>query len=53
VALLEVEGGVVGFTLRGNKEAVEGVVLTVRMWKRIAFVGNLCLERFGGDPWWR
>jgi hypothetical protein len=37
--------GVVGFTLRGNKERVKGVVLTrVRKWKRIAFVGNLCLR---------
>jgi hypothetical protein len=41
-------GGVVGYTLRGNYEGVKGVVLTrvkrMRMWKRIAFVVDLCLR---------
>ncbi len=40
--------GIVGFTLRGYEEGIEGVVLTtlegMRIWKRIAFVGNLCLR---------
>jgi len=37
--------GIIGITLRGYEEGIEGVVLTtlerMRMWKRIAFVGNL------------
>jgi hypothetical protein len=40
--------GIVGITLRGYEEGIEGVVLTtlerMRMWERIAFVGNLCLR---------
>jgi hypothetical protein len=40
--------GIVGITLRGYEEGIKGVVLTtlerMRIWKRIAFVGNLCLR---------
>jgi hypothetical protein len=40
--------GIVGFTLRGHEERIEGVVLTtlerMRIWKGITFVGNLCLR---------
>jgi hypothetical protein len=40
--------GIVGITLRGYEEGIERVVLTtlkrMRLWKRITFVGNLCLR---------
>jgi hypothetical protein len=39
--------GIVGITLRGYEEGIEVVLTTLdrmRMWKRISFVGNLCLR---------
>ena len=40
--------GIVGFTLRGYEKGIKGIVLMalkrMRLWKRIAFVGNLCLR---------
>lgn len=40
--------GIVGFTLRGYEEGIKRIVLMklerMRLWKRIAFGGNLCLR---------